>query len=75
MGCDYGELTIAAYNVNKFLNTKGNFNVTSVDFLREKNEQGYNVNASVSVKNPSPFTVDVVRFHISSSYLKYGRNS
>lgn len=44
----------------EFLNTKGSFNVTGIDLMKEKNDQGYNVNATVSFKNPSPFIVEMV---------------
>lgn len=59
-GSGGSELTRAGYNVNEFLNTKGNFNVTGINLFQETDSQGYNVNATVSVRNPSPFIVDMV---------------
>lgn len=44
----------------EFLNMKGSFNVTGIDLMKERNDQGYNVNATVSFKNPSPFIVEMV---------------
>ena len=53
-------LTVAGYNVEEYLNTDGAFNVTSVDFMKTKSPEGYNVNATVAFRNPSPFIVDLV---------------
>ncbi|KAJ5226499.1 hypothetical protein N7468_007724 [Penicillium chermesinum] len=46
------------YNVTEFLNSPGAFNVTGIDLLKEK-VNGYNVNATITIQNPTPFTVEL----------------
>lgn len=44
----------------EFVNTPGSFNVTSVNLLKPPTKEGYNVNATVVLKNPTPFSVEMV---------------
>ena len=46
----------------EFVNTPGSFNVTSVNLLKPPTKEGYNVNATVVLKNPTPFSVEMVCF-------------
>jgi hypothetical protein len=43
----------------EFINTDGAFNVTRVDILDEPVD-GFNFNATITVRNPSPYIVELV---------------
>ncbi|OQE29181.1 hypothetical protein PENFLA_c004G09270 [Penicillium flavigenum] len=51
-------MNVASYNVTDFINTEGAFNVTSIELL-DPPIDGYNFNATISVRNPSPFIVEL----------------
>ncbi|KAJ5776606.1 uncharacterized protein N7511_001617 [Penicillium nucicola] len=53
-------------NVAEFINTDGAFNVTRVDILDEPVD-GFNFNATITVRNPSPYIVELghVTFNLS----------
>ncbi|KAL4888776.1 xylose isomerase-like protein [Aspergillus ambiguus] len=61
----YGALPTAHLDIHKmmnmqeFVNSEGAFNVTSLDFSQTPDENGYNVNATVTVRNPTPFMVEM----------------
>ncbi|KAJ5226886.1 uncharacterized protein N7469_006892 [Penicillium citrinum] len=46
------------YNVTEFVNENGAFNVTNLDLL-DPPVDGYNFNATISVRNPTPFSVEM----------------
>ncbi|CRG82754.1 hypothetical protein PISL3812_00100 [Talaromyces islandicus] len=54
------------YNVTQFVNSNGAFNVTSINILKPPVD-GYNFNATLSVRNPTPFIVEMghVKFNLS----------
>lgn len=43
----------------EFVNEQGSFNVTSLKLL-DPPVDGYNFNATISVRNPTPFSVEMV---------------
>lgn len=47
------------------MNNEGSFNVTNVDLL-DPPVDGYNVNATITIRNPTPYIVEMVRL---SHYL------
>ncbi|KAJ5099055.1 hypothetical protein N7532_006056 [Penicillium argentinense] len=51
-------LDMNGYNVTEFVNENGAFNVTSLDLL-DPPVNGYNFNATISVRNPTPFSVEM----------------
>ncbi|KAI9924175.1 hypothetical protein MW887_007125 [Aspergillus wentii] len=51
-------LNMNGYNVTEFVNKPGAFNVTSLDLL-DPPVDGYNFNATISVRNPTPFSVEM----------------
>ncbi|KAJ6188270.1 hypothetical protein N7519_003178 [Penicillium mononematosum] len=51
-------MNVASYNVTDFINAEGAFNVTSIELL-DPPIDGYNFNATISVRNPSPFIVEL----------------
>ncbi|KAJ5088881.1 hypothetical protein N7456_012497 [Penicillium angulare] len=59
-------LSMNGYNVTEFVNSEGAFNITSLDLLQD-NEDGYNFNATLALRNPTPFTVEMghVIFNLS----------
>lgn len=64
--------TISALTDIEFVNTPGSFNVTSVNLLKPPTKEGYNVNATVVLKNPTPFSVEMVCLHgYDPQYLDY----
>ncbi|CAI7651013.1 unnamed protein product [Penicillium crustosum] len=60
----YGALPTAHLNIHKimhvgnFMNAEGAFNVTKIELL-DPPVDGYNFNATISVRNPSPFIVEL----------------
>ncbi|KAJ5237219.1 hypothetical protein N7489_007310 [Penicillium chrysogenum] len=60
----FGALPTARLNIHKimnvanFINAEGAFNVTSIELL-DPPIDGYNFNATISVRNPSPFIVEL----------------
>ncbi|KAJ5815026.1 hypothetical protein N7474_006803 [Penicillium riverlandense] len=61
------------YNVTEFVNTPGAFNVTSVDIL-DNPVNGFNINATISIQNPTPFIVEMghVTFNLSMAGKSLG---
>ncbi|KAJ6073170.1 hypothetical protein N7467_011255 [Penicillium canescens] len=59
-------MNVNGYNVTEFINTDGAFNVTRVDILDEPVD-GFNFNATITVRNPSPYIVELghVTFNLS----------
>ncbi|KAJ5129771.1 Protein of unknown function DUF3712 [Penicillium bovifimosum] len=59
-------MNVGGYNVTDFINSEGAFNVTKVDLL-DPPVDGYNFNATISVRNPTPFIVEMghVSFNLS----------
>lgn len=53
-------------HVAEFVNANDAFNVTSVDLL-ETPVDGFNVNATISIRNPTPFIVEMVRVLVLNS--------
>ncbi|KAJ5614856.1 hypothetical protein N7528_008510 [Penicillium herquei] len=53
------------YNVTDFINSDGAFNITTLDTLSDNSE--YNFNATISIRNPTAFTVEMghVTFNLS----------
>ncbi|PLB43510.1 hypothetical protein P170DRAFT_513869 [Aspergillus steynii IBT 23096] len=51
-------MKMQGYNAQEFLNRDGAFNVTDINIL-DPPVNGYNVNATVAFKNPTPFNVQV----------------
>ncbi|KAK1146502.1 hypothetical protein N8T08_002931 [Aspergillus melleus] len=51
-------MKMQGYNAQEFLNRDGAFNVTDIHIL-DPPKKGYNVNATVAFKNPTPFNVEV----------------
>ncbi|OQD70684.1 hypothetical protein PENPOL_c001G03510 [Penicillium polonicum] len=49
---------VGSYNVTDFMNAQGAFNVTKLELL-DPPVDGYNFNATISVRNPSPFIVEL----------------
>ncbi|KAF4760657.1 hypothetical protein HAV15_007684 [Penicillium sp. str.  len=49
---------VGSYNVTDFMNAEGAFNVTKLELL-DPPVDGYNFNATISVRNPSPFIVEL----------------
>lgn len=54
-------LTTRANMYQEYLDEPGSFNVTNVNLLKPATSEGYNVNATVAFRNPSPFIVELVR--------------
>ncbi|GES65875.1 hypothetical protein ATEIFO6365_0012026700 [Aspergillus terreus] len=52
-------MKMQGYDVQEFVNSDGTFNVTNLNFTRTPGENGFNVNATVAVRNPTPFTVQM----------------
>ncbi|KAJ5786930.1 uncharacterized protein N7503_012142 [Penicillium pulvis] len=54
------------YNITEFMNSNGAFNITSVELLTPEVD-GYNFNATISLRNPTPFSVEMgnVVFNLS----------
>lgn len=52
----------------EFVNEQGSFNVTSLELL-DPPVDGYNFNATISVRNPTPFSVEMVRTRCINSQL------
>ncbi|KAJ5523684.1 hypothetical protein N7494_010334 [Penicillium frequentans] len=54
------------YNITEFMNSNGAFNITSVELLMPEVD-GYNFNATISLRNPTPFSVEMghVVFNLS----------
>jgi len=57
----------------EYLDTPGSFNVTSINILKPSTPEGYNVNATVAFRNPSPFIVELVRPHPRSNLLSQSK--
>ncbi|KAJ5259600.1 hypothetical protein N7478_012581 [Penicillium angulare] len=59
-------LSMKGYNVTEFVNSPGAFNITSLDLLQD-NADGYNFNATLSLRNPTVFSVEIghVMFNLS----------
>ncbi|KAJ5550491.1 hypothetical protein N7535_001567 [Penicillium sp. DV-2018c] len=51
-------MDVGGYNVTDFINSEGAFNVTKIELL-DPPVDGYNFNATISVRNPSPFIVEM----------------
>lgn len=45
-----------------FVNSEGAFNVSRIDLMVPPVD-GYNFNATITVRNPTPFTVEVVSIY------------
>ncbi|KAJ5174614.1 uncharacterized protein N7482_000491 [Penicillium canariense] len=54
------------FNVTEFMNSQGAFNITSLELLSPRVD-GYNFNATIALKNPTPFIVEMghVTFNLS----------
>ncbi|BCR82762.1 DUF3712 domain-containing protein [Aspergillus chevalieri] len=67
-------MAMKGYNVEEYLDAPGSFNVTSVNLLKPPTSEGYNVNATVAFRNPSPFIVEIgsVSFNLSISGTSMG---
>lgn len=50
---------ILIFFMTDFVNSNGAFNVTSINIL-DPPVNGYNFNATITVRNPTPFTVEMV---------------
>ncbi|KAJ6111838.1 hypothetical protein N7523_007899 [Penicillium sp. IBT 18751x] len=59
-------MNMNGYNVTEFVNANDAFNVTTVDLL-DTPVDGFNVNATISLRNPTPFIVEMghVTFNLS----------
>lgn len=59
--CVFLYLMVRANVYQEYLDEPGSFNVTNVNLLKPATPEGYNVNATVAFRNPSPFIVELVR--------------
>ncbi|CAG8187790.1 unnamed protein product [Penicillium salamii] len=51
---------VGSYNVTEYLNGDGSFNISSIDLL-DPPVDGYNFNATITVKNPGVFSIELGR--------------
>ncbi|KAJ5692873.1 hypothetical protein N7462_002296 [Penicillium macrosclerotiorum] len=66
-------MNMNGYNVTEFVNSEGAFNITSLELL-DPEVDGYNFNATLSLRNPTPFTVEMghVTFNLSMGGTSLG---
>ncbi|KAJ5912278.1 hypothetical protein N7504_001161 [Penicillium tannophilum] len=69
LGCtkySYVDHEHLGYNITEYMNSEGAFNITSVELLTPEVD-GYNFNATISLRNPTPFSVEMghVVFNLS----------
>ncbi|KAJ6111257.1 hypothetical protein N7486_003492 [Penicillium sp. IBT 16267x] len=59
-------INMNGYNITELVNSNGAFNITSVELLTPEVD-GYNFNATISLRNPAPFSVEMgnVVFNLS----------
>ncbi|KAJ5164098.1 Protein of unknown function DUF3712 [Penicillium coprophilum] len=60
-------------NVGDFINAEGAFNITSIELL-DPPVDGYNFNATISVRNPTPFVIELghVTFNLTMGGSELG---
>ncbi|KAJ5329852.1 hypothetical protein N7452_010242 [Penicillium brevicompactum] len=51
---------VGSYNVTEYLNADGGFNISSIELL-DPPVDGYNLNATIAVRNPGVFSVELGR--------------
>ncbi|OQE47054.1 hypothetical protein PENCOP_c001G01929 [Penicillium coprophilum] len=66
-------MNVGGYNATDFINAEGAFNITSIELL-DPPVDGYNFNATISVRNPTPFVIELghVTFNLTMGGSELG---